>query len=113
MTSAERVKIALNHKESDRIPLDIGGTRVSGIHTRAYQKYRQGLGMPGHVRGEASTTGSQGIGQRNHPFSVQIGGVDDLREAEPGLRDATTRSTEVNAADRMKSDQSTMPGQAT
>ena len=40
-----RVEQALRHQESDRIPLDIGGTRVSGIHVQAYRHYRAGLGL--------------------------------------------------------------------
>ena len=40
-----RVEQALRHREPDRIPLDIGGTRVSGIHLLAYRRYRSGLGL--------------------------------------------------------------------
>jgi len=29
MTSRERVQIALNHQEPDRVPIDLGGTVVS------------------------------------------------------------------------------------
>jgi len=43
--SIERVKAALEHREPDRVPLDIGGTRVTGIHERAYQEYRRALGL--------------------------------------------------------------------
>lgn len=32
MTSKERVMASVNHKQSDRIPLDFGGTAVTGIH---------------------------------------------------------------------------------
>ena len=32
MTSLERVKTALEHKEPDRVPLDIGGALVAGIN---------------------------------------------------------------------------------
>lgn len=32
MNSRERVNFALNHREPDRIPLDLGGTPVSGMH---------------------------------------------------------------------------------
>lgn len=40
MNSRERVKLAINHQEPDRIPLDIGATNVSGIHETAYRKLR-------------------------------------------------------------------------
>ncbi len=44
--SQTRVRQALNHKEPDRIPLDIGGSRVSGVHLQAYKEYRKKLGLP-------------------------------------------------------------------
>ena len=31
MISRERVKLAINYKEADRIPLDLGSTLVTGI----------------------------------------------------------------------------------
>lgn len=43
--SIERVKDALDHREPDRVPLDVGGTRVSGIHEQAYQVYRKAMGL--------------------------------------------------------------------
>jgi uroporphyrinogen decarboxylase len=39
MTPRERVENALNHKEPDRIPLDLGATKMTGISIRAYQNY--------------------------------------------------------------------------
>jgi uroporphyrinogen decarboxylase len=36
MTSKERVKAAINHKESDRIPIDLGGFNASTILAEAY-----------------------------------------------------------------------------
>jgi uroporphyrinogen decarboxylase len=46
MNRRERVLAALNHKEPDRVPFDLGGTRVTGIQARAYEKLRQFLGLP-------------------------------------------------------------------
>ena len=46
MNSRERVLIALNHKEPDRVPLDIGATFVTGIHRNANVRWRQVLGLP-------------------------------------------------------------------
>ena len=37
MNSRERVNITLNHKEPDKVPLDLGGN-VSGIHIKAYKR---------------------------------------------------------------------------
>ena len=45
MTSRERVRTALAHREPDRIPFDLGGTRVTGIHARAYERLRPALGL--------------------------------------------------------------------
>lgn len=44
--SIQRVKAALDHREPDRVPLDIGGTRVTGIHIKAYRQYRRELNLP-------------------------------------------------------------------
>ena len=44
-TSRERVRAALAHREPDRIPFDLGGTRVTGIHVRAYERLRPALGL--------------------------------------------------------------------
>jgi uroporphyrinogen decarboxylase len=46
MTSRERVLTTLNHKEPDRVPFDLGGTVISGIHIKAYQGLREYLGLP-------------------------------------------------------------------
>lgn len=45
ITPIECVKTALMHREPDRLPLDIGGTRVTGIHIKAYREYRRRLGL--------------------------------------------------------------------
>ncbi len=39
MTPAERMKTALNHSEPDRVPLDLGSTKMTGINLTAYKKY--------------------------------------------------------------------------
>ena len=51
MTSRERVLAALNHRETDRIPVDFSGHRSSGIAAIAYPRLRNALGLPpGPVR---------------------------------------------------------------
>ncbi len=45
MTSRERVRAALAHRAPDRIPFDLGGTRMTGIHVRAYERLRPALGL--------------------------------------------------------------------
>jgi uroporphyrinogen decarboxylase len=45
MNSRERVMLALNHKEPDRIPIDLGGTIITSIHREAYTKVKKKLGL--------------------------------------------------------------------
>jgi uroporphyrinogen decarboxylase len=46
MNSRERLLTALNHREPDRIPFDLGSTQVTGIHVVAYRRLRPHLGLP-------------------------------------------------------------------
>jgi hypothetical protein len=46
MTSRERVRAALQHRQPDRVPLDLGSTPVTGIHVSTYTRLRQALGFP-------------------------------------------------------------------
>jgi len=45
MTGRERVLAALNHQQTDRVPIDFGGHRSSGIAALAYPKLRRALGL--------------------------------------------------------------------
>lgn len=45
MTSRERILTALNHRDPDRVPIDLGGYRSSGISAIAYPKLRAALGL--------------------------------------------------------------------
>ena len=45
-TSYERVKTALEHKEPDRIPFDLGGSVLTGMNKNTYINLRKYLGMP-------------------------------------------------------------------
>jgi len=45
MTSKERVLRALNHKEPDRVPVDFGGTAVTGIHVEIVAALRDHYGL--------------------------------------------------------------------
>ena len=46
MNSRERVRLALSHKEPDRVPYDLGATIATGIHKQAYDGLRGYLGLP-------------------------------------------------------------------
>lgn len=45
MKPRERVMRTLNHQEPDRVPIDLGATIVSSIHTQAYVELKEYLGM--------------------------------------------------------------------
>ena len=45
MNSRERILTALDHREPDRVPFDLGGVQVTGIHSVAYRNLRQALGL--------------------------------------------------------------------
>ncbi len=46
MTSRERILATLNRAPVDRLPVDLGGTRQSGIAASAYHRLRRYLGLP-------------------------------------------------------------------
>lgn len=46
MNSRDRVRLALDHKEPDRVPFDLGGTHLTTIHVTAYHNLRQHVGLP-------------------------------------------------------------------
>ena len=45
MNSRERVTLALNHQQPDRVPLDLGGSPVTGMHVSSVYQLRQALGL--------------------------------------------------------------------
>jgi len=45
LSSEERVRLALEHKEPDRVPFDLGSTPVTGITVGAYRKLISHLGI--------------------------------------------------------------------
>lgn len=45
MTSRDRVARALNHQLPDKVPLDLGGTAVTGMHVSSVYLLRQALGL--------------------------------------------------------------------
>ena len=44
LNGRERLLAALNHKEADRVPLDLGTTNSTGISVAAYRNYLRLLG---------------------------------------------------------------------
>jgi len=45
MNSRERVRLALEHQEADRVPLDLGATVVTGMHVSVVYQLRLALGL--------------------------------------------------------------------
>lgn len=46
LTSLQRVTAALEHREPDRVPFDLGGCILTGINQKAYRRLRKYLGLP-------------------------------------------------------------------
>lgn len=47
MNSRERVLAAVNHRQPDRVPLDLGATTATGIEPGLYRRLRERLGLAG------------------------------------------------------------------
>lgn len=45
MTHRERVMAALDHRETDRVPIDFGGTYTTSIYHAAYDRLKEKLGL--------------------------------------------------------------------
>ena len=80
MTSRQRVRTALDHREPDRVPFDLGSTRVTGITVGAYRGLRQALGLPPAEIAIADP--KQGLAQVEEPVLQRLGA--DLRGVMPG-----------------------------
>jgi uroporphyrinogen decarboxylase len=50
LTGRERVAAALDHREPDRVPLDIWGSRVTGISAIAYNNLLEKLGLQEDIK---------------------------------------------------------------
>ena len=50
MNSRERILSALQHKEADRVPVDLGATESSGIMGIAYNRLKKHLGIGGRTQ---------------------------------------------------------------
>jgi len=50
VTPRERIGCVLNHREPDRVPIDLGGTRQSGIAASTYHQLKKRLGVSTSTR---------------------------------------------------------------
>lgn len=71
MISRDRIVSSINHQEPDRVPIDLGASRVSGMHVSTVYKLRRYLGLD----------------QTDRPVKV-VEPVQMLGEIEPDLLDA-------------------------
>jgi len=46
MNSRERVLATINHRQPDRVPIDLGATAGTGINVSAYIRLCRALGLP-------------------------------------------------------------------
>jgi uroporphyrinogen decarboxylase len=46
LTSLERVRASLEHREPDKVPFDLGASVLTGINQNTYRKLRNYLGLP-------------------------------------------------------------------
>src|SRR3972149_2570971 len=50
MTSRERVQKAVNFQQPDRVPIDLGAMKASGIASIAYARLKKAANLPGPVK---------------------------------------------------------------
>src|ERR1039457_347575 len=83
VSSRERVETALNHRESDRTPLDLGGTTCSGIHVSSLYALRQALRLDPPGTPIRLCEPFQMLGEVT-PDLVELLGIDTVRVGMPG-----------------------------
>lgn len=88
-THRERVLAALNHQQPDRVPIDLGATRNTGINRFAYRKLIDHLGIEAEVKplqpfGSSRVQGLTKIGEQVlQRFDIDVRGI-FLGEADSG-----------------------------
>jgi hypothetical protein len=83
MNSRERVQLALNHQETDRIPLDLGSSPVTGMHVQSVYKLRQALGLDPPGTPVKIVEPFQSLGEIK-PDLMEALGVDVVGVSAPG-----------------------------
>jgi len=93
MTHRERVLAAINHKQPDRVPIDLGGTFFSTMTAPAYDRLRLYLGLPEDAAPTAASLRSRTV----YPHETV------LRRFDVDTRPVVTGSPDVSP-DRRVSD---------
>ena len=91
MDSRERILIALDHRMPDRVPCDLGGTIVTGIHVEAYRNLREYLGMP--EQGIVVIDPVQGLARVDDDLRERLG-VDTMPVSPADPRTTRLRTSE-------------------
>jgi uroporphyrinogen decarboxylase len=88
MTGYERVKAALDHKEPDKIPFDLGGTMVSGINVKALAELKKYLGLESQAMVKDTITQMAETGEDMIDFlKVDVKSVGPLVPEQSKLKD--------------------------
>lgn len=84
--SYQRLTAALQHREPDRIPFDLGGSMVSGINVNALRALRKHLGLPGEpaVKDQVTQMAETGDDVREI-LEVDVKNVGPMPPSTPGL----------------------------
>lgn len=87
ITHRDRVLTALDHREPDRVPKDLGGAGPTAIHVAAYARLVKHLGLPAEPQATGPTTGPL-RSQVTAPSEAVAKLLDvDVRGISPGARD--------------------------
>ena len=83
MNSRERVRLALDHQEPDRIPLDLGASPVTGMHVSTVYALRQALRLDKPGAPVKIIEPYQNLGEIK-PDLIQALGIDVVGVSPPG-----------------------------
>lgn len=75
MKPRERLRMALHHQQPDRVPMDLGATRNSGIVMPAYERLVKCLGLDGETRplGRTGTSRVLGVASPDEQVLARLG----------------------------------------
>lgn len=92
MSHRERVLKALNHEETDRMPLDMGSSSTTGINLRAYENLKKHLGLD--IKTEVLSKRSQLA--RVDESILRLFDIDTRILAPPPMEDKLSPATTTN-----------------
>ena len=107
MTSRERVRAAINHRQPDRVPIDFGSTSITGIHCSVVAALRDHYGLekrpvkvcePYQMLGlvEDDLLEAMGVGCRRASSPATRSSVSPTKTGRPGARPGARRCSFPN-----------------